>query len=221
MPVWDGGGSSPALRIVSWRANPDSSLLRDTHRYRRPGDVRFGVPAAGPLHGSGLATVNLDSGSGRAPVGGDPAPAAADHPAGVSDLHQGAFDLVNQHRQHPQPPQVQPDCHRVRPIRPCWHCAGETGGHGWCAPVAGIELTKPLWAFWWMYQLENWIGINGLIWAPVVVFLLLAALPFLDRSKERRPGRRKWVMGSALVLFGVLSVLTLMVAFSAPAAHLG
>ena len=87
--------------------------------------------------------------------------------------------------------------------------------------MAGIELTKPLGAFWWMYQLENWIGINGLIWAPVVVFLLLAALPFLDRSKERRPGRRKWVMGSALVLFGVLSVLTLMVAFSAPAAHLG
>lgn len=89
------------------------------------------------------------------------------------------------------------------------------------APVAGIELTKPPWTFYWMYQLENWVGINGLIWAPAVVFLLLAALPFLDRSAQRRPSRRKWVIGSALVLFGIVSILTLMVAFSAPAAHLG
>ncbi len=89
------------------------------------------------------------------------------------------------------------------------------------APVAGIEVTKPLWIFYWMYQLENWVGIEGLIWAPVVLMLLLAALPFLDRSPQRQPTRRKWVMGSALVVLGALSVLTLMVAFSGPAAHLG
>jgi len=88
------------------------------------------------------------------------------------------------------------------------------------APVAGIEVTKPMWAFYWMYQLENWFGIEGLVWAPVVLLLLLGALPFLDRSPQRRPGRRKWVMGSALVVLGALSVLTLMVAFSGPAAHL-
>jgi len=99
--------------------------------------------------------------------------------------------------------------------------AAITTGPIGAAPVAGIEVTKPLWVFYWMYQLENWIGIEGLIWAPVVVFLLLAALPFLDRSPERRPRRRKWVMGSALVLFGALTVFTLMVAFAGPAAHLG
>jgi len=89
------------------------------------------------------------------------------------------------------------------------------------APVAGIEVTKPLWVFYWMYQLENWVGIDGLIWAPVVLMLGLASLPFLDRSPQRRPGRRKWVIGSALVVFAALSVLSLMVAFSGPAAHLG
>ncbi len=94
------------------------------------------------------------------------------------------------------------------------------GGVG-AAPVAGIEVTKPLWLFYWLYQLENWIGIDGLFWAPVVVGLLLAAVPFLDRSPERRPRRRKWVLGSALVLSAVLTVLTLMVAFAGPAAHLG
>jgi len=99
--------------------------------------------------------------------------------------------------------------------------AATTGGAVGAAPVAGIEVTKPLWAFYWMYQLENWVGIDGLIWAPVVVFLLLAALPFLDRSPHRRPRRRKWVMALALALFATLSVFTLMVAFSGAAAHLG
>jgi len=89
------------------------------------------------------------------------------------------------------------------------------------APVAGIEVTKPLWVFYWMYQLENWIGVEGLIWAPVVLMLALAALPFLDRSPQRRPSRRKWVIGLALFVLGALSVLSLMVAFSGPAAHLG
>ena len=89
------------------------------------------------------------------------------------------------------------------------------------APVAGIEVTKPLWPFWWLYQLENWIGLRGLFWAPLVVFLLLAAIPFLDRSPERRASRRKWVMVASLVLFGILAGLTVAVAFTTPAAHLG
>lgn len=99
--------------------------------------------------------------------------------------------------------------------------AATTSGAIGAAPVPGIEVTKPLWVFYWIYQLENWIGLEGLIWAPVVVFLLLAALPFLDRSPERRPSRRKWVLGSALVLFGAFTVLTLLVAFTSPGAHLG
>lgn len=89
------------------------------------------------------------------------------------------------------------------------------------APVEGVEVTKPLWLFWWVFQLENWFGLTGLFWAPLVVFLLLAALPFLDRSPERRPSRRKWVMTAALVFFGIIAGLTVSVAFSAPAAHLG
>lgn len=88
------------------------------------------------------------------------------------------------------------------------------------APVPGVEVTKPLWPFWWLFQLENWIGLTGLFWAPLVVFLLLAALPFLDRSPERRPSRRRWVMAASLVLFGIIAALTVAVAFTSPAAHL-
>ncbi len=88
------------------------------------------------------------------------------------------------------------------------------------SPVDGVEVTKPLWTFYWVFQLENWIGIDGLFWAPAVVMLFLASLPFLDRSPHRRPTRRKWVIGAALLLFGALTVFTLMVAFSGPGAHL-
>lgn len=89
------------------------------------------------------------------------------------------------------------------------------------APVDGVELTKPLWPFWWLYQLENWIGLRGLFWAPVVLFLLLAAVPFIDRRPERRPGRRRWVMATVLAIGAGWAVLTVMVAVAAPAAHLG
>jgi len=89
------------------------------------------------------------------------------------------------------------------------------------APVAGIEVTKPMWPFFWVYQIENWMGLQGLFWAPIVVFVALAALPFLDRRPERRPARRRWVMISALVLFGAWAVLTVMVAVSGTVSHLG
>jgi ubiquinol-cytochrome c reductase cytochrome b subunit len=89
------------------------------------------------------------------------------------------------------------------------------------APVEGIEVTKPLWPFYFLYQVENWIGIPGLFWAPLVIFVFLAALPFLDRKPERRPSRRRWVMGSAFVLFGAWVVLTVMVASQGVATHLG
>ena len=88
-------------------------------------------------------------------------------------------------------------------------------------PVPGVEVTKPLWPFWWLFQLENWVGLSGLFWAPLVVFLLLGSLPFLDRSPERRPSRRRWVMAAGLVLFGIMAGLTVAVGFSSPAAHLG
>ncbi len=89
------------------------------------------------------------------------------------------------------------------------------------APVAGIEVTKPIWPFFWVYQIENWMGLTGLFWAPVVVFVALVALPFLDRRPERRPNRRRWVIASAIVLAGAWAVLTVMVAVSGTASHLG
>ena len=49
-------------------------------------------------------------------------------------------------------------------------------------PVEGIEVTKPPWMFWWLFTLENWIGLGGIVWGTAVLFGLLAAVPFIDRN---------------------------------------
>ncbi len=50
-------------------------------------------------------------------------------------------------------------------------------------PVMGMEVTKPPWQFVWIYALEN-LWVPFLIVAPPVFLLILAAVPFVDRSPE-------------------------------------
>ncbi len=67
--------------------------------------------------------------------------------------------------------------------------------------VEGIEVTKPPWYFVWLYPFENWIGIDALWAIPGLLILGLLAIPFLDRSPERDPRRRKfWIILGVIVL---------------------
>jgi ubiquinol-cytochrome c reductase cytochrome b subunit len=65
----------------------------------------------------------------------------------------------------------------------------------------GVEATKPPWMFLWIFGFENLFGIQALLWGPGLVFGLLAAIPFIDRSPYLSPIRRWWVMlfGAAIV----------------------
>ena len=82
------------------------------------------------------------------------------------------------------------------------------------APVEGIEVTKPPWPFLAFFAIENWVGIPGLFWATVVSFTLLALVPFIDRSPEVLPARRRAPIAAAIVIvltlvgLGVLAWLT-------------
>ena len=87
-------------------------------------------------------------------------------------------------------------------------------------PVAGVEVTKPLWPFWWMFTLENWFGLPAILWGGVVFFLLLFSVPFVDRSAKRSWRTRPVAMTIGAVILATLVVLTILMAATTPAAHL-
>ena len=87
-------------------------------------------------------------------------------------------------------------------------------------PVAGIEVTKPIWVFWWMFSLENWVGLRGILWGGGLLFALLFALPFIDRNPKRYWRTRPVALTFGAVVLIAIIVLTVLLAFSCAAAHL-
>ncbi|HEY3033172.1 MAG TPA: cytochrome b N-terminal domain-containing protein [Streptosporangiaceae bacterium] len=88
-------------------------------------------------------------------------------------------------------------------------------------PVAGIEVTKPLWVYWWMFTLEDWFGLPAILWGAGVLFGLLVLLPFIDRRPARSWRARPvaMILGAAVLIAFI--VLTVLMVFTTPAAHLG
>ena len=89
------------------------------------------------------------------------------------------------------------------------------------APVAGLEITKPPWNFWWMFTLENWLGLSGIVWGGGALFLLLGILPFVDRNPNRHWRRRPVAMILAALVLLVLIALTILMMFTKAKTHLG
>jgi quinol-cytochrome oxidoreductase complex cytochrome b subunit len=87
--------------------------------------------------------------------------------------------------------------------------------------VEGIEVTKPPWMYWWMFTLENWIGLSGILWGTGTLFALLIAVPFIDRRPERRWRRRPIALSLGALVLIALVVLTVLEAVTTPAEHLG
>ncbi len=89
------------------------------------------------------------------------------------------------------------------------------------APVAGIEITKPPWPLLWIYPIEDWVGISGILWATIAIFVGLLIVPFVDRSEERDPRRRLGIVIPAAVV--VLAIITMIVyaAVQPVATHIG
>lgn len=87
-------------------------------------------------------------------------------------------------------------------------------------PVPGMEVTKPPWMFLPFYPFEDWFGLPALLWTPAVLFAGLIALPFVDRSPYRSPGRRRWVMIVGGLLLLALVALVVYALVTAPEAHI-
>ena len=88
-------------------------------------------------------------------------------------------------------------------------------------PVEGIEVTKPPWMFWWLFTLENELGLKGILWGAAALFGLLIAVPFIDRSPQRSWRKRPVAMAVAIIVVIVIIVLTILEAVTTPASHLG
>jgi ubiquinol-cytochrome c reductase cytochrome b subunit len=87
-------------------------------------------------------------------------------------------------------------------------------------PVEGIEVTRPLWMFWWLFSLENWWGVKAILWATIALFAILLAVPFIDRRAERRWRKRPIAILVAAIVLLAMSVLTYITATTSAVEHL-
>jgi ubiquinol-cytochrome c reductase cytochrome b subunit len=78
--------------------------------------------------------------------------------------------------------------------------------------VGGFELTKPMWAFLWVYAAENLFGMNGMLIAPGILFGFLALVPLTDR----RDGTAASVTRIAGVVLFILMIVAIAYAALAP-----
>ncbi|MCA0453996.1 MAG: cytochrome b N-terminal domain-containing protein [Chloroflexi bacterium] len=86
--------------------------------------------------------------------------------------------------------------------------------------VAGAEVTKPPWMFLPIYIFENWLGIKGILVGGGFLFILLALIPFIDRSPWLSPRKRRWIMIAGAILLVALIVFGMAAWLTVPAAHL-
>lgn len=87
--------------------------------------------------------------------------------------------------------------------------------------VEGIEVTKPPWWFIWLYEPENWFGLDALWIFSAILFVGLLAVPFADRSPERDPRRRPFWMALGVAVLVAWLVLTIIGATTEIAQHVG
>lgn len=87
-------------------------------------------------------------------------------------------------------------------------------------PVAGVEVTKPPWMFWWLFALENAFGLDAIIWGGAALFALLVAVPFVDRNPARSWRARPLAMTLLVLVLGALIALTLLTVLTTPVVHL-
>ncbi|MHB1235639.1 MAG: cytochrome b [Microbacteriaceae bacterium] len=86
--------------------------------------------------------------------------------------------------------------------------------------VAGIEVTKPPWMFWWPFTLENWFGLTAIVWGEAAFFIILVIVPFVDRNPNRLWRRRPIAMTLGLLLVLVLIALTILMLLTPAKVHL-
>lgn len=76
-------------------------------------------------------------------------------------------------------------------------------------PISTPEHILPEWYFLWMYELLKLLPKVLGITVPVIVFVLLFAVPWIDRSSQRRPSKRP----VASLVFALIFVAAIILTF--------
>ncbi len=84
--------------------------------------------------------------------------------------------------------------------------------------IEGIEITKPPWYLIWLYPLEDIFGIKAIAGTSILMFVILAAVPLVDRKEITDPRRRKIMIVGMFVLIIVFSSL-LIAGLASPVVH--
>jgi mono/diheme cytochrome c family protein len=73
-------------------------------------------------------------------------------------------------------------------------------------PADPTYLPRPEWyyvpVFQWLKYWHGPLSVLGIVVIPALLFLVLFALPFIDRSSERRPLRRPVALSAMIAVFG-------------------
>jgi len=85
--------------------------------------------------------------------------------------------------------------------------------------VPGAEVTKPPWMLLWLYPIENIFGVAGILYGGITFFILLALVPFLDKSPWLAPSKRRGMIIAAIGLIVILAVLLVLAMISVPVTH--
>ena len=85
--------------------------------------------------------------------------------------------------------------------------------------VPGGEVTKPPWMLLWLYPIENVLGVAGILYGGIVFFILLALVPFVDRSPWLAPGKRRGMIIGVIVTIVILLALLVLAIISVPVTH--
>jgi len=81
------------------------------------------------------------------------------------------------------------------------------------------EKTKPLWMFLPLYPFEDWFGIKSLLWLPVIGFIVLLAVPLIDRFRSSSLRLRAPLLAAGAIAIVALAGLAIYAALSEPAEH--
>lgn len=85
--------------------------------------------------------------------------------------------------------------------------------------VPGEEVTKPPWMLVWLYPIENVLGVQGILFGGAVFFVLLALVPFIDRSPWLAPSKRRGILILGIVVLLILVALGVYSQFTVPVTH--